>query len=62
MPVMLSEEAWDFWLDPSNTDTEAVTELLVPAPSEVIRMHPVSTDVNNVRNDGPHLIERLQTQ
>ena len=39
-----------------------MTELLVPAPSEVIRVHPVSTDVNNVRNDGPHLIERLQTQ
>ncbi len=61
MPVMLPEDTWDFWLDPSNTDPEATTELLVPAPSEVIRMHPVSTDVNNARNDGPHLIERLRT-
>ncbi len=32
-------------------------ELLVPAPSEVLTMHPVSTEVNNVRNQGPHLID-----
>lgn len=61
MPVMLPEETWDFWLDPSNTDAAAMTELLVPAPSELIRMHPVSTDVNNTRNDGPHLINPLES-
>ena len=60
MPVMLPEETWDLWLDPSNTDTEAMTELLIPAPSEAIRMHPVSTDVNNPRNDGPHLIKPIK--
>ena len=61
MPVVLSSDTWDFWLDPSNTDLEATAELLVPAPSSLIRMHPVSTDVNNVRNDGPHLIERVES-
>ncbi len=61
MPVMLGSDTWDSWLDPANTDTEVMTELLVPAPSEMIRMHAVSTDVNNARNDGTHLIERLQT-
>lgn len=60
MPVILPEETWDFWLDPTNNDPEATTELLVPAPPEVIRMRPVSTEVNNARNDGPHLIEPIE--
>ena len=57
MPVMLPPGAWDFWLDPANTDAEAAAGLLLPAPPSLIRMHPVSTDVNNVRNNGAHLIE-----
>ena len=55
MPVVLPPRVWDFWLDPSNKDPEATAALLLPAPSSLIRMHPVSTDVNNVRNNGPHL-------
>ena len=58
MPVVLPPGAWDFWLDPANNDSEAVSGLLVPAPSGLIRMHPVSTEVNNARNNGAHLIER----
>ena len=30
---MLPDDTWDFWLDPANTDTNAMTELLAPAPS-----------------------------
>ena len=57
MPVVLPPSAWDFWLDPANRDAEAAAGLLVPAPSSLIRMHPVSTEVNNARNKGAHLIE-----
>jgi hypothetical protein len=32
---------------------------LVPAPNELLTMHPVSLDVNNVRNRGAHLIEAV---
>jgi putative SOS response-associated peptidase YedK len=56
MPVMLPPDAWDTWLDRDNHDTDALQGLLVPAPSQLIRVHPVSTDVNNVRNNGPELI------
>ena len=56
MPVILPTDAWDFWLDPANTDVTAATEILVPASAELIRSHRVSTEVNSVRNDGPHLI------
>ena len=33
--------------------------LLVPAPDRLITMHPVSTDVNNVRNKGEHLADEV---
>ncbi|MEZ5244005.1 MAG: SOS response-associated peptidase [Acidimicrobiales bacterium] len=57
MPVMLPPDAWDTWLDRDNHDIESLQALLVPAPSHLIRLHPVSTAVNNVRNNGPELIE-----
>lgn len=56
MPVILPASAWDRWLDPAESDTDALAVLLVPAPDELLTMHPVSTDVGNVRNQGPHLI------
>jgi putative SOS response-associated peptidase YedK len=56
MPVILPATAWREWLDPTNHDIAALTGLLVPAPDHLLTMHPVSTDVNNVRNKGPELI------
>jgi putative SOS response-associated peptidase YedK len=60
MPVILPREAWDTWLDPTNDDLAALGRLLVPAPSSVLAMHPVSTEVNSVRNGGPHLIDPVE--
>ena len=31
----------------------------MPAPPSLITMHPVSTDVGNVRNQGPQLTEEI---
>lgn len=59
MPLVLPESAWQRWLDPDNDD---VSELLAP-PSEgfvdALELRPVSTVVNNVRNNGPELTERV---
>jgi putative SOS response-associated peptidase YedK len=57
MPVMLPPSAWAAWLDPDNDDVEELAKLLVPAPAELMEIHPVSTAVNNVRQKGPELIE-----
>jgi putative SOS response-associated peptidase YedK len=57
MPVILHECDYEAWLDPDNDDTEALATLLAPFPAEEMRAHPVSTRVNNARNDGPALIE-----
>lgn len=57
MPVILPPTAWDEWLDPEGSDLEMLGRLLVPSPPEILTLRPVSTDVNNVRNKGPHLVD-----
>ncbi|WP_426572869.1 SOS response-associated peptidase [Aquihabitans sp. McL0605] len=59
MPVILPRSQWETWLDPDNTDLELLGQLLVPAPSDALRMHPVSTQVNSVKNTGPHLVDEV---
>ncbi len=60
MPVMLPPSHWDAWLDRDNHDTSSLLEMMVPAPSALIVVSPVSTDVNNVRNNRPDLIEPIE--
>jgi putative SOS response-associated peptidase YedK len=59
MPVILPPSAWEAWLDPDNDDLEALGKLLVPAPPAITLLRPVSTEVNNVRNQGPHLVDEV---
>jgi putative SOS response-associated peptidase YedK len=56
MPVLIDEADWDRWLDPTNRDAEQLRMLLRPAANDVLTMHAVSTDVNNVRNKGSELV------
>ena len=56
MPVVLPKAMWSTWLDPTNQLIEVLSKLLVPAPDDLLEMHEVSTDVNNVRNKGVELI------
>ncbi len=60
MPVILPESAWTTWLDRDNHDLEALSQLLVPAADDLLVVTPVSTEVNNVRNNGAQLIERAE--
>lgn len=53
-PLVLPPEAWDAWLDPAADDPRG---LLVPALQGSLRALPVSTAVNNVRNNGAELIQ-----
>lgn len=59
MPVVLPAAAWDRWLSPLPADPGELTGLLVPADPEPLEVVPVSRLVNDVRNDGPELIEPL---
>ena len=57
MPVILAEDAWDRWLDPAPADPGELHGLLVPSEAVALDMYAVGRDVNNVRRDGPELIE-----
>lgn len=56
MPVIVSAEGIDAWLDPSNVDSRGLQELLVPYPADEMQERVVSTRVNNSRNEGPELL------
>jgi len=57
MPAILTSTQWKAWLDPSNHDLAALTAMLDGGPPDLLTMEAVSTDVNNVRNNRPGLIE-----
>ena len=52
MPVILPRESWDTWLTGQAKDAGP----LMRAHDGPFTVHPVSTMVNNVRNEGPELI------
>ncbi|GAB3273312.1 SOS response-associated peptidase [Arthrobacter pigmenti] len=56
-PLIVPRDFYSDWLDPETTSTADVQQLLdaIPEPKLVPRM--VSTQVNNVRNNGHELIE-----
>lgn len=62
MPLALPRQRWADWLDPARTD---VTDLLAPPEPgwvDELELRPVSTVVNNVRNNGPELIEPVRPE
>jgi putative SOS response-associated peptidase YedK len=59
MPVLLPRDAWQAWLDPAQQDQELLQSLLGPAPDGILGMHPVSRRVNDVREDGPDLVDAV---
>lgn len=59
MPVILGLNDYARWLDPH---VPAPDDLLAPCPAHEITRYPVSTYVNNVRNQGPQCIERVELQ
>jgi putative SOS response-associated peptidase YedK len=60
MPVVLTEDHWDQWLDPDFGDTEELRAMLGPVDSAVMAEYPVSTLVNKVANNYPECIEPLK--
>lgn len=62
MPLLLPAQAWSAWLDPDSHDPSA---LLTPPSAQLVaalELRPVSTAVNNVRHEGPQLVERVEPE
>jgi putative SOS response-associated peptidase YedK len=58
MPVILAPDDWDRWLSPE-TPRPDLSSLLFPFPADELDLHQVSSAVNNVRNNGSELLDRL---
>jgi putative SOS response-associated peptidase YedK len=56
MPVILEPEDWPVWLGEAAGDPPS---LMRPAGEGVLRAWPVSRAVNNVRNNAPALLDRI---
>lgn len=56
MPVILRREDEEEWVSRDVDDPLQVERLLQPYPADEMRLYPVSTAVNNTRNNGPELI------
>ncbi len=61
MPVVLDPGAEAAWLDPELSPEESL-ELLVPPPDDALVGREVGDYVNDVRKDGPELIEPREEQ
>jgi putative SOS response-associated peptidase YedK len=64
MPVVLDTSAWDRWLVDGRADGRPVgpgelLAMLQPSDSVPLRIYPVNRFVNDVRRDGPELIDPL---
>lgn len=61
MPVILSPDEEDGWLDPSHELRGDIEPYLHPYPDGRLQMHPVSTEVNVVHNNDSRLIYPLDS-
>jgi putative SOS response-associated peptidase YedK len=59
MPVILPPELYDFWLNEDSREPE-LKEILMPFPASEMSSHAVSYEVNDVKNDGEHLLRRVE--
>lgn len=59
MPVILSPEAWEAWLDPDVKQEEILLSLLKPFDAERMQAWPVSSAVGRVANQREELIQPL---
>lgn len=61
-PLLVGPEVRDVWLSPVPRPAAELLDLLEPATPGRLEAWPVSTQVNNVRHNGPELVEPLPAE
>jgi len=52
MPVIVTPDKYDLWLDPDVSDFDVIKDILKPYDADQMRRYPVSTKLNNSKNEG----------
>lgn len=60
MPVIIPPEKFSGWLDPVVHDEKVLSGMLRPFDSKTMTAYPISTKVNNPKNDWVGCIEPLE--
>jgi len=61
MPAILEPPSFEPWLDGRAVPVQEASEMLSPAPDDILEVTEVSTLVNDPRNEGPRLHEHVPT-
>ena len=59
MPLAMPRDRWQDWLSPAVTEADSVRAMLAPPSPGGFQAVPVSTQVNDVRNNAPDLLRPL---
>lgn len=59
MPMVITRDAIDAWLDPNLTDPQAAFDLLAVTEADALEAYAVSTEVNSVQHNHPDLLAPL---
>lgn len=62
MPMAVTPENWEAWLDPRLNDLDQIRSLMAPPAPGSLDIYAVSTSVNNVKNNGPDLIAPIPAE
>jgi putative SOS response-associated peptidase YedK len=60
MPMAVAPENWEAWLDPRNNEVDTIRDLM--APPIGLDIYAISKAVNDVKNNGPELLEPLPAE
>ena len=62
MPMVITRDAIDAWLDPTITDPTRALELLAVTEAAALEAYAVSTEVNSVENNSRSLVEPITVE
>ena len=60
MPMAVTPDNWDQWLDPRLDDVDTIQTLM--APPTALEVYAISKAVNDVKNNGPELLQPVPAE
>lgn len=62
MPIVITPDRFDDWLNVTQIDAPEAHRMLLPVPEDFFEAIPVSSRVNHIRNDDPDLVTKVDAE